>query len=74
MNHPDQTNSPNSKAERSRNSLDELIDRSNQTIEQSRAQIARSRALRRSEADLARAIDQTSEEENGTSHAQEGGM
>jgi hypothetical protein len=50
--------SPDSQSERSDASLGKLIDRSHQAIVQSRARIARSRALSRSEADLARAIDQ----------------
>jgi hypothetical protein len=53
-------------------SLQETVDQANRAIEGSRAEIARSRALSQSEADLAREIDRI-EEENGASQGQSGG-
>ncbi len=59
MSHPD---SPDGKPARSQPSLGETIDEANRVIERSRAEIARSRVLSQSEADLSREIKGLNEE------------
>jgi hypothetical protein len=63
MSNLDEPKSSDNPSERSQGSLSKLIARSLRAIAQSRARIARSRALSRSEANLARAIDQIGKEE-----------
>ncbi len=65
------SDSPGNKPDQNPSALDDLLDQSNRAIEQSRAEVARSKALRRSEADLARAINQISKEEARSSHTRE---
>ena len=65
------SDSPGNKPDQNPSALDDLLDQSNRAIEKSRAEVARSKALSRSEADLARAINQISKEEAGPSHTRE---
>ncbi len=58
----DQPPRPSSQSDLSQRSLNETVDRANRVIESARAEIARSRALSRSEADRAREIDRISGE------------
>ena len=71
MSHSDQPDSPDSNSEQSQRSLGETVDQANRAIEESRAEIARSQALRQSVADLARELDRISQEETTPSGAQE---
>jgi hypothetical protein len=71
MSHSDQNDSSERQPEQGLRSVQETVDEANQAIEASRAQIARSRALGRSEAELARKIDRISEG-NGASAGQDG--
>ncbi len=57
-----QPDSPDGKPAPSRPSLGETIDEANRVIERSRAEIARSRLLSQSEADLSREIKGLNEE------------
>jgi hypothetical protein len=65
------SDSPGNKPNQNQSTLHDLLDQSNRAIEQSRAEVARSKALSRSEADLARAINQISKEEAGSSYTRE---
>jgi hypothetical protein len=65
------SDSPGNKPDHNSSALDDLLDQSNRAIEQTRAEVARSKALSRSEADLARAINQISKEKAGSSHPRE---
>jgi hypothetical protein len=65
------SDTPGNKPDQNPSALHDLLAQSNRAIEQSRAEVARSKALSRSEADLARAIDQISKEEAGSSHTSE---
>ncbi len=71
MNHPDPPDPPDRNSGQSQRSVGETIDQANRAIEESRAEIARSQALRQSVADLARELARISEEENTSSAAQE---
>jgi hypothetical protein len=64
MSHSESTGT---KPDQHRSALKDLIEQSNRAIEQSRAELARSKALSQSEAELARAIDQIGKEEAGSS-------
>ncbi|MBL0405776.1 hypothetical protein JKG68_17590 [Microvirga aerilata] len=72
MSLPDQHHPCDREPKRDELSLHQIIDQANQAIEGSQAQIARSRALSQSEADLAREIDRIVEE-NGASQGHGGG-
>ncbi|MEE1654577.1 hypothetical protein VB618_00090 [Microvirga sp. CF3062] len=61
MTQPDQ---PDKKPEQSQPSLGDALERSNRVIAESRAEIARARALSKSEADISREIESLSEEHN----------
>jgi hypothetical protein len=67
MSSPGQTDPQSSTPKQGQGSLAETIDRANQAIAASRAEIARSRALSRSEADLARQFDRLGKGESGRS-------
>ena len=71
MSHSDQPDSPNSNSEQSQRSLGETVDQANRAIEESRAEIARSQALRQSVADLAHELARMSEGGSPPSDAQE---
>ena len=62
MNEHDRPDSLKNKSEQHHPSLGETIDRANRAIEESRAEIARSRALSHSEADLSREIRNLNDE------------
>jgi hypothetical protein len=68
----DQPDPPISKSEQSQRSVDETMDQASRAIEAARAEVARSRALTQSEADIAREIDRISEE-NGAPRANKNG-
>ena len=73
MNRPDEPDPPESRSARAQRSLGETIDQANRAIEESRAEIARSKALGESVADLARELDRISQEEAPPPGAQEDG-
>jgi hypothetical protein len=63
-------------AEQNTHSLDaaveETIELAHQVIEQTRAEIARSQALSRAEADLAQSIDRMTDDHDNGAHEQQG--
>ncbi|MPR12361.1 hypothetical protein [Microvirga tunisiensis] len=63
-------------AEQNMQSLDaaveETIELAHQVIEQTRAEIARSRALSQAEADLAQSIDRMTDDHDNGAHEQQG--
>ena len=72
MSLPDQHHPSDREPRRGERSLHQIVEQASRAIEESQAQIARSRALSQSEADLAREIDQIVEE-NGASQRHGGG-
>ena len=73
MNEHDPPVSPESKPEQSQDSLSETIGRANRVIEESRAQIARSRTLSQSEAELSHEFNKLSKEHDRLTGSQKGG-
>ena len=66
MSQSDQPETRDSKFGQSQNSLSETINQATQAVEQSRAQIARSQAIGKSVADLARAFDEITQEQDAS--------
>jgi len=70
MNERDQSASHGNKPEQGQDALGETIQQANRAIEASRAEIARSQALSRSEAELSRQFDKLNKEHDRLSGSQ----
>ncbi|WP_445504588.1 hypothetical protein [Microvirga sp. G4-2] len=73
MNERDQSASHENKPEQGQDALGETIQQANRAIEASRAEIARSQALGRSEAELSRQFDKLNKEHDRLSGGQRDG-